>query len=121
MPIKCPRRGGGISTSARDLAGLGQLLLDGGRHDGQLLLPPRWVEFMGTPCASAPFYGWLVWLNPEGRVFEGASADAMVMQGARGHMVWVDPDLQSVLVRRWLDSAHQGHFVAQTAAALDLA
>ena len=73
---------------------------------------------MGQPCAIAPFYGWLVWLNPEGRLFEGASAGAVFMQGAGGHMVWVDPELQAVVVTRWLDPAHHASFIAMTARAL---
>jgi CubicO group peptidase (beta-lactamase class C family) len=110
--------GGGISISARDLARLGQLLLDGGRNNGQSLLLPRWVQSMGTPCAIAPFYGWLVWLNHEARLFKGLSARTMFMQGAGGHMVWVDPDLQSVVVTRWLDPAHQARFIGITARVL---
>jgi len=110
--------GGGVSVSACDLARLGQLLLDGGRHQGRALLPADWVQRMGQPAAIAPFYGWLVWLNPEGRLFEGASAGAMFMQGAGGHMVWVDPALQAVVVTRWLDPAHHAGFIAMAAGAL---
>ncbi len=110
--------GGGVRISARDLARLGQLLLGGGRHQGQALLPQDWVHRMGQPVAIAPLYGWLVWLNPEGRLFEGASPGAVFMQGAGGHMVWVDPELRAVVVTRWLDPAHQARFIALAADAL---
>lgn len=110
--------GGGVTVSARDLARLGQLMLDGGMHHGRALLPADWVRRMGQPVAIAPFYGWLVWLNPEGRLFEGASEDAMFMQGAGGHMVWVEPGLQAIVVTRWLDPVHQARFIAMTACAL---
>jgi hypothetical protein len=40
------------------------------------------------------------------------------MQGAGGHLVWVDPGLQAVVVTRWLDPAHATGFVALAAAAL---
>ena len=110
--------GGGVTVSARDLARLGQLMLDGGTHQGRALLPADWVRRMGQPVAIAPFYGWLVWLNPEGRLFEGASAGAMLMQGAGGHMVWIEPELRAVVVTRWLDPAHQARFIAMTARAL---
>ncbi len=53
-----------------------------------------------------------------GRLFEGASAGAMFMQGAGGHMVWVDPALQAVVVTRWLDPAHHAGFIAMAAGAL---
>ena len=112
--------GGGIMISARDMARVGQLLLDGGVHKGQALLAPDWVQRIGRPCTVAAFYGWLVWLNPEGRLFDGASANATFMQGAGGHMVWVDPELQSVVVTRWLDPLHHASFIAMTAQALRL-
>jgi CubicO group peptidase (beta-lactamase class C family) len=105
-------------VSARDLARLGQLLLDGGQHKGQALVPEHWVRCMNEPVSIAPFYGWLVWLNPEGRLFKGASARAVFMQGAGGHMVWVDPELQAVVVTRWLDPAHQAGFIAMVSSAL---
>jgi CubicO group peptidase (beta-lactamase class C family) len=106
--------GGGVSISARDQARIGQLLLDGGRD----VLPPGWTKLMRTPCGIAPFYGLLVWLNADGRGFPGASTDAVFMQGAGGHMVWVDPGLDAVIVTRWLDPAHTGDFVTQLASAL---
>jgi CubicO group peptidase (beta-lactamase class C family) len=110
--------GGGIRVSARDLARLGQLLLNEGRHQGQALLPAEWVRRMAQPAALAPFYGWLVWLNPQGQLFKGASPRAVFMQGAGGHMVWVDPALQAVVVTRWLDPAHQAGFIQKVGAAL---
>jgi len=110
--------GAGVSISARDQARIGQLLLDGGRHAGRPLLPPDWVAGMAEPCAIAPFYGRLVWLNRGGRAFPGASENAVFMQGAGGHTVWVDPPLQAVVVLRWLDPAHAPAVVAALASAL---
>jgi len=110
--------GGGVSISARDQARIGQLLLDGGRHAGRRLLPPDWVRGMSEPCPVAPFYGRLVWLNPESRVYPGASPEAYFMLGAGGHVVWVDPPLQAVVVLRWLDPAHTAATVAEIATAL---
>jgi CubicO group peptidase (beta-lactamase class C family) len=110
--------GGGISISARDLARLGQLMLDGGRFQGSVLLQTDWIERMGTRCSIAPFYGWLVWLNAEGRLSKHASHDSMFMQGAGGHMVWVDPDLNAVVVTRWLEPTHQARFIELAASAL---
>ena len=106
--------GGGVSISARDQARIGQLLLDGGRA----VLPAGWVDWMRSACDIAPFYGGLVWLNPEGRNFPGASNGAFFMQGAGGHMVWVEPALDAVVVTRWLDPAHHARFIELTAAAL---
>ena len=38
------RAAGGICITARDLARLGQLLLDGGVHDGHQVVPAAWIE-----------------------------------------------------------------------------
>ena len=110
--------GGGVSISARDQARVGQLLLDGGSVGGHQLIPAGWLQRMALPCPIAPFYGRLLWLNPEGLAFPGASPAAMFMLGAGGHCVWVDPDFEAVVVLRWLDAAHLGPTIGQIAAAL---
>jgi len=98
--------GGGVSISARDQARIGQLLLAGGAHQGRQILPRDWVERLHEPCAIAPFYGRLVWLNRDGRAFPGASEQAWFMVGAGGHYTWIEPALDAVIVLRWLDGAH---------------
>jgi CubicO group peptidase (beta-lactamase class C family) len=110
--------GGGVSIGARDQARLGQLLLDGGRHGGVQLVPEAWVRFMFEPCAIAPFYGGLLWLNRDGRSFPGASTGSACMVGAGGHLVWVEPARQAVVVARWLDPQFTGGFVQRVAQAL---
>jgi CubicO group peptidase (beta-lactamase class C family) len=110
--------GGGVSISARDQARVGQLLLAGGAHGGRQILPRTWVERLTEPCPIAPFYGRLVWLNPEGRAFPGASAQAFFMLGAGGHWVWVEPAFDAVVVLRWLDPAHAPDTIASLARAL---
>ncbi|HUG22904.1 serine hydrolase domain-containing protein [Piscinibacter sp.] len=112
--------GGGVSISARDQARIGQMLLEGGRGTGRPLIGREWIEAMGEPCAIAPFYGRLVWLNPGGKAFPGASPQAMFMLGAGGHTVWVDPGLDAVVVLRWLDPARGPAVVRRIAAALEV-
>ncbi len=64
------------------------------------------------------FYGWLAWLNRDGRLFADASRSSWFMFGAGGHMVWIDPDNEAVVVARWLDGAHSAGFVRRVAQAL---
>ncbi len=111
--------GGGVSIGARDQARIGQLLLGGGRHGDAQLIPTRWVERMREACPIAPFYGWLMWLNRDGRSFPGASADSSFMVGAGGHYVWIEPRHHAVVVVRWIDPEHAPAFIAQMAAAFD--
>lgn len=110
--------GGGVSISARDQARIGQLLLDGGVHAGRRLVPADWIARMQQPCAIAPFYGRLVWLNREGTLFADAPRDSWFMVGAGGHYVWIAPSQQAVVVVRWLDPARSPGFVSRVARAL---
>jgi CubicO group peptidase (beta-lactamase class C family) len=110
--------GAGVSISARDQARIAQLLLDDGTHAGRQLVPRDWVERMREPCAIAPFYGLLTWLNRDGRMFADASRSSWFMFGAGGNYVWIDPDHEMVAVARWLDSAHANGFVSRVAKAL---
>ncbi len=110
--------GAGLRISARDLARLGQLVLQQGRSSTQQLLAPAWVQQMQQPTALAPFYGWLMWLNPDGTQFPGASTRSSFMVGAGGHYVWIEPALNAVVVVRWLDAAQAPGFMQRTALAL---
>ena len=110
--------GGGVSISARDQARVGQLLLADGHHGGQQLLPADWVRRMREPCALAPFYGWLMWLNRDGRSFPAASTGSSFMVGAGGHYTWIEPAHDAVIVVRWLDSAAADGFMQRAVAAL---
>ena len=110
--------GAGVSISADDQARIGQLVLDGGVVAGRALVAPGWLERMATPCPVAPWYGRLVWLNRNGRAFPGASTRALFMVGAGGHYVWIDPELDAVVVLRWLDPQHANAAIERIAAAL---
>jgi CubicO group peptidase (beta-lactamase class C family) len=110
--------GGGVSIGARDQAHIGQLLLDGGRCGNAQLIPAPWVERMRQPCTIAPFYGWLTWLNRDGRTFPGASTDSTFMIGAGGHYTWIEPAHHAVVVVRWLDPDHAPEFMLRMAEAL---
>ena len=73
---------------------------------------------MRQPGALAPFYGWLMWLNPAGRLFPGASSEASFMVGAGGHYTWVEPAHHAVVVVRWLVGAAAAGFMQRAAQAL---
>jgi len=113
--------GGGVAISSLDQARIGQLLLDEGRHQGRQLISSDWIHRMRTPCARAPFYGYLIWLNRERSVFPSAPASSYFAIGAGGSITWVDPDRQMVVVVRWIDAAHADAFFRAVGAAMDAA
>jgi CubicO group peptidase (beta-lactamase class C family) len=110
--------GAGVAIGARDQARIGQLLLDSGAHEGHQLIPAEWVRKMQEPCAIAPFYGRLAWLNRDGRIFADASRSSWFMTGAGGNYVWIDPEHDMVAVVRWIAAAGTGGFVSRVAQAL---
>jgi CubicO group peptidase (beta-lactamase class C family) len=62
--LGAPRAAGGICATVRDLALLGQLLVQGGARDGRQIVPAEWIEDIlrnGAPAAwhegsFAPFF-----------------------------------------------------------------
>jgi len=114
--------GGGVSISAMDQARIGQLMLDGGvihtATGPRQLIPTAWVARMCNPVAIAPFYGMLVWLNPAGRSFPGASARSVFMVGAGGNYVWIEPEHDAVIIARWIASDHFDEFSRRMTSAL---
>ena len=111
--------GGGISINSLDQARIGQLLLDEGRHAGRQLISTGWIRSMRTPCAIAPFYGYLIWLNGERSVFPSAPASSYFAIGAGSSITWIDPDRQMVVVIRWINPDHADAFFGAVGAAVD--
>ena len=46
-------------------------------------------------------------------MFADASRASYFMFGAGGHMTWIDPENEMVVVARWLDTAHNKGFVSR--------
>jgi len=111
--------GAGVSISSRDQARIGQLLLDDGRCGGRQLLSSEWIARMRTPCAIAPFYGFLVWLNTGRQVFPGVPASSWFAIGAGSSFTWIEPERRLVCVVRWIDGTHADPFFGRVLAALD--
>ena len=95
------------------------MLLDEGRFDGRQVLSGEWIGRMRAPCALAPFYGYLIWLNPERSVFSSASAASYFAIGAGGSITWVDPERQMVVVVRWINADHANEFFRLVGTAVD--
>lgn len=106
--------GGGVSIGARDQSLIGQMLLDGGAG----LVSADWVRLMRTPCAIAPWYGMLTWLNQQRTVFPSAPADCYAAFGAGGAVTCVVPSRDAVIVARWLEPAQIDRFLATALSAL---
>jgi CubicO group peptidase (beta-lactamase class C family) len=95
--------------SARDLARVGQLVLQEGRWLGEEVVPARWVERSTRPRSSlqgGAGYGFMWWVD--GRGWLAPQLDTPVMDqihdvaavGAQGQLLLVVPEWQVVIVHR---------------------
>ncbi len=96
-----------VWSTARDLATLGQLMLnDGVTASGERVLPEGWVEYVTTPSGPQPDgplgYGAGWWLVNNS---EGIPPDTYAALGNRGQILVVVPSRDVVIVRRGEDPA----------------
>jgi CubicO group peptidase (beta-lactamase class C family) len=110
--------GGGISIDSLDQARIGQLLLEDGRCNGRQVLSAEWLRRMRTPCAVAPFYGYLLWLNLQRSVFPSAPASSYFAIGAGSSITWIEPERRMVVVVRWINPEHADAFFGKLLQAL---
>lgn len=110
--------GAGMSISSADQALVGQMLLNQGRVGTRQVLSAQWVQEMTRPCAIAPWYGMLVWLNTQRGIFPGASESSYFCIGAGASVVWIDPEKSLVAVVRWIEGSQIGGFCERVSKAL---
>ncbi len=103
--------GAGVSSSCRDLARVGQLMLDGGVWHDQRLLSADYIAAMTQPSypAANSNYGYLTWLNKSegtwhrpltsgtGLMLKNAPRNAYFATGFFGQLIIVVPDEDVVI------------------------
>ena len=98
-PLGLAQAGGGLGLRTRDFWKLAQLYLDGGRANGQQVMPEEWVRQSLSPQAMAredADYGYLWWLM---KIPNGKSVIvAPTMAGTGGNAVFILPEKRAVVV-----------------------
>lgn len=111
--------GGGVSIGSTDQARIAQLILDEGKVNRREVISTKWIQCMRTPCAIAPFYGYLIWLNYANRVFPSAPESSCFAIGAGSSITWIEPNRRMILIVRWIDWEHADEFFARVLEAFD--
>ena len=81
---------GGMKTTARDLARIGQLMLNRGQWNDQQIVSEEWVRRSVQPISQKE-YGLLWWID--------TSTESFAALGSLNNQLWVFPDLDLVAVR----------------------
>ncbi|MEO8315912.1 MAG: serine hydrolase [Pseudomonadota bacterium] len=86
----------GLRLRPRDLARLGRLMLQGGRWQGQQVVPEPWVRTLLTPCTTGEEFGYHWW---SGNVFvRGKEVRWHGALGNGGQRLFIVPSLDLVVV-----------------------
>ena len=102
--IGTPFAGGGFNATLRDMARLGQLMLDGGRSGGEQIVPqaaiasirqggdPEKFKAAGYDLLPDWSYGSMWWVSNDDH-------GAYAARGVYGQTIWIDPAADMVIVR----------------------
>ncbi|MCV3242333.1 beta-lactamase family protein [Mesorhizobium sp. ZC-5] len=102
--IGTPYAGGGLNAGLRDMARIGQLLLDGGTINGQRLVPEAAIERIraggdkvafakgGYPLLKGWSYRGMWWISHNAH-------GAFMARGVHGQAIYIDPTARMVIAR----------------------
>jgi CubicO group peptidase (beta-lactamase class C family) len=102
------RWGGGMWINSYDMARIGVLWLHRGKWGDRQIVPESYMKLATTPSAHGPDYGFLFWLNRQGKHWPGVPTTAFAAEGAGGNVIFVAPDQDLVVVWRWSAMAGEG-------------
>ena len=102
--------GGGLFINTLDHARYGLLFLRKGKWKNQQLISESWVKAVQQPSAANKSYGFMWWLNEEGRYKEVPKSIYMA-EGFGGNFIIVDNEHDLVMVARWLEPSKLGEFI----------
>jgi CubicO group peptidase (beta-lactamase class C family) len=111
------RWGGGVWINAQDMARFGYLWLRGGKWGDKQIVPPDYVKAAISPSQHGPDYGYLWWLNTQGKNYPGLPTNAYGARGAGSNTITILPDQDLVVVWRW-HAGNEAEFVKRVVAAI---
>ncbi|MBC7757513.1 MAG: serine hydrolase, partial [Phormidesmis sp. FL-bin-119] len=78
----------------------------------------EWVEAVQQPSAANKSYGFMWWLNADGR-YKDVPANIYTADGFGGNFIVIDKDRDIVMVTRWLEPSKLGEFMKMVIGAVE--
>jgi CubicO group peptidase (beta-lactamase class C family) len=108
------RWGGGLWMNSLDHARFGYLILRRGNWHGRQIISEAWIrEATARGGTDVNDYGYLWWLNTQGRQWRGLPATSFAAIGNGPNIIWIDPEHDLVVVRRWYRNGDDTEFFRQ--------
>ncbi|MBP7777120.1 MAG: serine hydrolase [Acidobacteria bacterium] len=111
------RWGGGVWINAEDMARFGYLWLRSGKWGERQIVPPAYAKAAVSPSQHGPDYGYLWWLNTQGKNYPGLPTTAYGARGAGSNTITILPEQDLVVVWRW-HAGNEAEFVKRIVAAI---
>lgn len=112
--------GGGIFISAADHARFGLLFLNDGNWNGNQIISKSWIEQATTSSNAEANYGYMWWLNKEGKRSSDKLPKSMFYAaGFGGNYIIIDKENDLVVVTRWLEPSKMFSFMEKVHAAIE--
>lgn len=102
--------GGGLFINTFDQARFGLLFLRKGKWKNDQLVSESWIKAARQQSIANKEYGFLWWLNEEGR-FKDLSKKIYYANGFGGNYIVIDEEHDLVIVTRWLEPSKLGDFL----------
>lgn len=83
-----PFYGAGFAATERDMARIGQIMLNGGEINGTRIVSKDWIETISSPQGGLSHYGYFWWLSQDG---------SYAARGVNGQAIHVDPATKTVI------------------------
>jgi len=101
-----PHTGGGLLLRSRDMANIGQLVLNEGKWDGNQVVPKTWIDQIKIRLTQTrrgyyhAWYSYMWWILPyeKNNVNSPASDDIITASGAGGQWIFIVPRHNLVVV-----------------------
>ncbi len=97
------RWGGGLWINTRDEARFGYLFLRRGKWGDRRIISEKWIDMALEPGPQNPDYGYLWWLNAQGKQWPDTPKSSFAAVGFGSNTIWIDPEHDLVVVWRWHD------------------